>query len=119
METLDDAIVVRHHFQERLTVPVVVEPQIDRGFDRTTKTCMIQHGSEAGDDTTVDEALNPRSGRIRTQSDHLTDLTMGHSGVALKITEDFSVDIVYHSGLHCNDDRATAFSVPHTAHFPS
>ena len=100
METLDDAIVVRHHFHERLTIAVVVEPQIDRGFDRTAKGRVVEDRSETGDDTTIDEALDPRPRCIWTQPDRSTDLTMGHSGIVLKITEYSSVYRIYHSGNH-------------------
>jgi hypothetical protein len=119
METLDDAIVVHHHFHERLTIAVVVEPQVDRRFDRTAKACMIEHGSKAGDDSAIDEALDPRTGRIWTQPNRSTDLTVGHSGITLQITEYFSVYIVYHSRHHLISVRFTAFSVPPTAYFPS
>jgi hypothetical protein len=100
METLDDAIVVRHHFHERLTIAVVVEPKIDRGFDRTAKGRVVEDRSETGDDTTIDEALDPRPRRIWTQSDRSTDFTMGHPGIVLKIAEYLSVYRIYHSGNH-------------------
>ena len=119
METLDDAIIVCHELHKRLTITVVVEPQVDRRFDRTAKACMIEHGSKAGDDATIDEALDPRTGRIWTQPNRSTDLTVGHSGIALKIAEYFSVDFVYHSANHRIRVDHTAFSVPPTAVFPS
>jgi len=119
METLDDAIIVRHELHERLTITVVVEPQVDRRFDRTAKACMIEHGSKAGHDSAINEALDPRTSRIWTQPNRSTNLTMGHSGITLQTTEDFSVDFIYHSATHHISGRYTAFSVPPTADFPS
>ena len=119
METLDNAIVVCHDLHERLALAVVVEPEVDRRFDRTAKACMIEHGSKTGDDASIDEALDPRSGRICTQSDRSANLTVSHSGIVLKIAEYFSVDFVYHSDSHHIKAQQTAFSVPPTADFPS
>ena len=74
MEALGNPVIVGDDVHDRVAIAVLAEPDVDRRFDRSTKRCVINGSVKAADDAALDESLQPRSSRIRTQADRSTQL---------------------------------------------
>lgn len=119
MEALHDSIVIRDDSRQRLSFTIIGQPHVDGGFDGPAKFLVVDDGAEAGDDTSVDQPLNSRTGRIRAQSDLISELAVTNSPVHLQMTEYFLINRINHSVYHCTRVIHSAFSVPHTEPSPA
>ncbi len=72
MKALDAALVVQHEVGKGIWFGDVVEPDVDRSFDRSAEGSMVELGSKAADEAAFDQALHSSASSVRAQSDKLT-----------------------------------------------
>ena len=118
-KALDDAVVMAHQFLKRGPVTPIGLPDVYRGFQWAPQGGMVQPGTEAGYDPVGHEPLHPGSGRVRTQADQAAELPLCQARVMHNVADDFSVDLIYHSGLHCKTWVIAVQTVPKSVDFGS